>query len=262
MKGLSTSSVVVVGRRKFGESDLVVELLSDEGTQAVFAPGARNSRRRFPGGIELFTSADVELQQWNGRMAMLKSWTVRARRLGLRSGLDRIGTATFVTELVRLATPGATGSAEVLALLEAALDALAEGQPGLSVAIGVEFGLLRALGLCPELARCVQCGGQTDRMALDLRRGGAFCLEHTRSEACFSTALLAQLSSGEGVDLSWQADAMGPTLEAEAYQFLSAQLGRSCASRSMFRVGDGAPVRSAAASRGRPRTSALPVARL
>lgn len=159
----------------FGESDRIVHLLTARtGRLTAIAKGARRSRRRFPGTLDVFNHLEI-----NGRvkprasMAFLEQAKLLNPFLGLRSDPSRYALASFVTEMLdRLSPEGITGpeakglfryATESLGLLETV-------RPTATLRLLLELRGFDALGLRPELGRCVRCGRvPSDQVAQDHR---------------------------------------------------------------------------------------------
>lgn len=177
---------IVIQVRDFGEAHRIVELLTLEvGRVALVARGARASRRRFAGCLDLFISLQVQAR--SGR----DLWTLQAAdvvdaRLGLRRDLDRIARASTLCEWVRWLCPEHEPQPAIYAVLEAALDALGAGDvagaasayPRLLVAAGI-MPPARELGTVdPAVTDVLQGGWCTDTaVARDIERHLAAYLE-------------------------------------------------------------------------------------
>lgn len=84
------------------ESDLILTVLTDtEGKLALLAKGARRSKRRFMGGLDLFDCGEltVQPQRAEGRLPLLEAFTERESFLGLRSDLLRLSLASTLLEI-------------------------------------------------------------------------------------------------------------------------------------------------------------------
>jgi len=147
----------------YGESDRIVHLLTrDRGRLTAIAKGARRSRRRFPGTLDLFNHLQIE-GSLRPRASM--AFLVRARLvdayLGLRSDPVRYALASFLAEMLdRLSPEGLQGpEAERLFVFAVESLGLVESiRPNATLRVLLELRVLDALGLRPELGRCVRCG--------------------------------------------------------------------------------------------------------
>lgn len=147
----------------YGESDLVVHLLTPEaGRLAAIAKGARRSRRRFPGTLDLLNHLRVTAERRRpGTLARLDHAALLRTFETTRASPRRFALACYLVELVSRLAPEGGARADSERLFDFALGALRavearEPDPRLRVLL--ELRALDALGLRPELRRCVRCG--------------------------------------------------------------------------------------------------------
>jgi DNA repair protein RecO (recombination protein O) len=147
----------------FGESDRIVHLLTAEsGRLTAIAKAARRSHRRFPGTLDVFNHLRIEgRMRPRASMAFLEKAQLIDPYLGLRQDPVRYALASFLAEMLdRLSPEGLTGG-EARGLFEFAvqsLSLLASQKPDRALRGLLELRALDALGLRPELGRCVRCG--------------------------------------------------------------------------------------------------------
>jgi DNA repair protein RecO (recombination protein O) len=147
----------------FGESDRIVHLLvPDSGRLTAIAKGARRSRRRFPGTLDLFNHLRVRVERRrSSAMARLDQATLIESFTPLRNQLPRFAMACYLLELLDRLAPegGARGDMQRLfSFALEALRALAARAPDMRLRTLLELRALDALGLRPELRLCVRCG--------------------------------------------------------------------------------------------------------
>ncbi|MBK8013409.1 MAG: DNA repair protein RecO [Deltaproteobacteria bacterium] len=174
---------VVAGTRASREADLVVSLFTPAGRMSAYAYGAKKSRTRFLGALDLFATIDAELcpqRKSAFGMPTLRSAVVRTARLGLRDDLGKIALGAYVVELVTTVGPEGTGAGELFELLTRTLDQLVHAPASSVLRRTFELRLLLAMGCQPELSGCVVCGSDQaqGRWFLDLERGGLLCSRH------------------------------------------------------------------------------------
>lgn len=150
---------------EFGEADLVVHLLTAEsGRFTAIAKSARKSLRRFPGTLDVFNRLAIEGRtRPRGGMGLLERARLVDPHLGLRRDPARYALASFLVELLDRLSPEAMERAEaepLFALAAQSLAFVAQAKPTASLRVLLELRLLDALGLRPELGRCVRCGRQ------------------------------------------------------------------------------------------------------
>jgi DNA repair protein RecO (recombination protein O) len=135
----------------FGESDLVVHLLTaDAGRFTAIAKSARKSLRR---------------TRSLGGMGFLERARLVDPHLGLRSDSARYALASFLIELLDRLSPEGMEPAEsrpLFALASGSLALVERTRPTPTLRLLLELRLLDALGLRPELGRCVRCGREPD----------------------------------------------------------------------------------------------------
>lgn len=172
----------------FGESDRIAHLLTPESARlTVIAKGARRSRKRFPGALDLLCHVSVQIERRRPQgMARLEQARLLDPFAALRADPARFALACYATELVdRLAPEGAGGreAERLFAALLGALRAIAAGPPDARLRVLLEVRLLAALGLAPELGRCVRCGRGLEAGPAPLfavAEGGALCVRCAR----------------------------------------------------------------------------------
>ncbi len=150
---------------EFGESDRIVHLLvPDSGRLTAIAKGARRSVRRFPGTLDLFNHLRIAVDARRpSAMARLDQATLVRPFAGLRTSSARFALGCYLVEILdRLAPEGATrGDARRLfAFALAALEHASRAPLDLRLRPLLELRVLDALGLRPELRRCVRCGDE------------------------------------------------------------------------------------------------------
>jgi DNA repair protein RecO (recombination protein O) len=167
----------------FGESDRIAHLLTPETARlTVIAKGARRSRKRFPGALDLLCHAAVHVERRRPQaMARLEQARLVDPLAALRADPARFALACYVAELVDRLAPEGAGGRDARRLFDVtlgALRAIAAGRPDARLRVLLEVRVLAALGLAPELGRCVRCGSALEpgRPAVfHVAEGGALC---------------------------------------------------------------------------------------
>lgn len=147
----------------FGESDRIVHLLTaDGGRLTAIAKAARRSQRRFPGTLDVFNHLAIEGRlRPRASMALLERARLIDPFLGLRVTPARYALASFVLEMLDRLSPEGLAGGEAERLFGFALESLGlltRVDPTPSLRLLLELRALDALGLRPELLRCVRCG--------------------------------------------------------------------------------------------------------
>lgn len=170
--GSFACEAVLLRSVEFGESDLVVHLLTAEtGRFTAIAKSARKSLRRFPGTLDLFNRLAIEGRtRPRGGMGFLERARLVDPHLGLRRDPTRYALASFLVELLDRLSPESLEMDEagrLFALASESLAAVERDRPTPSLRILLELRVLDALGLRPELARCVRCGREPGAQVAD-----------------------------------------------------------------------------------------------
>jgi len=153
---LYKTAAIVLKRFDLGEADRVLTVLTPhDGKLRLIAKGVRRPTSRLGGTLE--------------------PW------LNLRDRLESAATAWYVGELAERATEEQANAYPVYAVLRRAFQLLDDGMAPGRVARWFEFGLADALGVRPEVERCVECdrvleAGESFRWVPSL--GGVLCERH------------------------------------------------------------------------------------
>jgi len=183
------------------ESDRLVHLYTEDlGRVSALAKGARRSRRRFPGSLELFSLIDVRLVA-PPRSALMRLEAARVYRSleGLSGDLLRYAIACHFVELLDRLTGDGEGNPELFAFATGVLDVLRAEAPDRLLALLILAKTLARLGYRPQLVACAACNAPLvgALVAFSVRQGGAVCAACAPSGGLgVSTALLAQLERG------------------------------------------------------------------
>ncbi|MGH0033378.1 MAG: DNA repair protein RecO [Myxococcota bacterium] len=175
----------------FAESDRILHLLVPElGRVTVMAKHARKSVKRFGGTLDLFNHLTVEIARKRaGLMSRLDKARLVHGHAPLRSDPRRFALGCYLLEMLdRLAPEGGREDdmRRLFAFALSSLGWLAERSPDLQVQVLLELRALDALGLRPELSRCVRCGNDPfrkggggvrsgDRVGFHVPEGGTLC---------------------------------------------------------------------------------------
>lgn len=158
-----TSEALVLRALDYGESDRIVHLLTPgRGRLAAIAKGAKRSKKRFPGTLDVFNHLEVQIAaRRSSGLARLEHSKLVDWYPGLRRRPARFALASTLVELLDRLAPEAAGGPEPARLFRFARDSLAalsEAEPDARLRVFLELRALDALGLRPELSRCVRCG--------------------------------------------------------------------------------------------------------
>lgn len=152
---LYRSEGIVLRRRKQGEADRVLTLCTPQGKIEVIVKGARKTRSRKAGHVELFARSNFVISRVKNSWDIVSQAEMVEPHILLRSDLLRGTHARYAVELLdRFFAQGEGGSA-LFDLLNHTLTWLCEdGDPDLSIRF-YEQHLLGLAGFRPELFRCM-----------------------------------------------------------------------------------------------------------
>ncbi len=182
-----TSDAIVLRHVKQGDTSHVVTLLTRTGGKiAVLAKGNRKPGSRFSAGLELFSLSRITYRLREHRdLVFLDGCELERAFERLRQDVFGYAAAGACAELADRIVPEGASSAEIFALLAAALDVLdqvvplPDGEEMRLAALPVAFQLqlMEELGIAPELTECAACGAADleGGGALSARRGGLLC---------------------------------------------------------------------------------------
>ena len=180
MKELRTRALVL---RTFdqAESDRLVHLYTESlGRVSAIAKGARRSRRRFPGTLEILNLLEVRLIE-PPRTSLLRLEGARLERPfeRLANELRRYAIACHFVEILDRFTGEHESNPELFRFAVGVLDVLAEEEPDPLLALLIFVKTLAHLGYRPQLQTCSVCGrslqAHSGSVAFVVRQGGAVC---------------------------------------------------------------------------------------
>ncbi len=162
-----------------GESDRVVHLYTEQlGRVSAIAKGARRSRRRFPGTLEIFSLLDVRIvDPPRSSMMRLESARLAHPIEGLTEDLGRYAIACHFLELLDRLTGENESNPDLFRFVVGALEVLGTEAPDRLLALLLLAKTLARLGYRPQLRECVLCGAPVAgrRAIFSARQGGAIC---------------------------------------------------------------------------------------
>lgn len=211
-----------------GESDRLVHLYTEHlGRVSALARGARRSRRRFPGLLEIFALLRVQLVE-SPRTSILRLDAAGLERAaeGIPSDLGRYAIACQLLEILDRFTAEHEANPELFRFAAGVLEVLDDETPDPLLALLVLSKTLARMGYRPQLVVCGECGrglgAGAGTVAFAPRHGGAVCARCAAPEdARVQASLLAALESGLRRPLRERATlGLGPTAVRRAGQLL------------------------------------------
>lgn len=178
--GRYQTQALVLRTTALGEADRIVTLLSADGRKLrAVARGARRSRRRFLGCLELFSQVDITVAGRSGsHLERLEEAVLLDGHQPIREELSRFAHACYALELCEAFTVEGDANAGFWKLLVDVLRLL-DQRPLRAVEVCyLELRVLQVAGLCPDFSACLGCGRrQAQRWYADRAASGLFCAE-------------------------------------------------------------------------------------
>lgn len=160
------TEAIVLRLTDYGEADRIVSLFTlEQGKLQGIARGAKRSRKRFGGALELFAHLKLQLHLGPG-LATLVSADIVSIFPGIRGELAKIGSAAYACELVERLTPDEEPNPRLFRLLYCYLERLNLAPLSPSDRRFFAVNLLKILGYQPEL----EVRGVSDQTARLLAR--------------------------------------------------------------------------------------------
>jgi len=185
-----------------GESDRVVHLYTETlGRVSAIAKGARRSKRRFPGTLEILSVVDVRLvDPPRAQLARLEGAKLVRAFEGIPTNLGRYAIACQFLELLNRVTPDRQPQPELFQFAFGVLDVLDGETPDPLLALLVLAKTLARIGYRPQLVRCALCAADLPSdgsVGFVPAHGGAVCRRCAGpEEARIPARLLRALEAG------------------------------------------------------------------
>jgi DNA repair protein RecO len=145
---LYTTDALILRTYKLGESDrIVVFLTRDRGKKRGVAKNARQSRRRFGGGLEPLTCARVGYMERERRDLVSLSYVEQVRSPLSAADGEALGYVCYFAELIDEWAQEADPNETLFRLGSSMVDAIADGVPIGPLARYFEYWLLRLQGV-------------------------------------------------------------------------------------------------------------------
>ncbi|MDP4000373.1 MAG: DNA repair protein RecO [bacterium] len=177
---LSKTKGVVLRTINVGEADRILEIFTDDrGKLRAVARGVRKIRSKLAGHLEPFTYVDLLLAKGKGDLPVIAGAKALSHYQGIRTDLDRVAVASYLSELVGKLNADEDVSRQVLSLVRAAFSALEGGYEPRLVADYYQWQAITLAGLRPDLYACVECGRKLfpNELAFSPGLGGVLCKE-------------------------------------------------------------------------------------
>ncbi len=175
---------IVLKKTKLGESDLILTLLIEDGSQVrAVAKGARKPGS-FAARLELYSCVDLLIVEGKS-LDIIKEVRIVASNEHIRTSLERTTCASVMAEFLDKVTQVGLEHDRLYALSNKAFQTLGETAPEQAPAL-MDAHLLKTIALCgfkPTFDRCVLCGeavlanhaNLSDIVSLAVLEGGVVC---------------------------------------------------------------------------------------
>lgn len=181
--GTYRARVIVLRKTRLGESDLILTMLSEDGSQIrAVAKGARKPSSQFASRLELYAVAEVLLASGRSLDIVKEARLVRGFKR-IRSSMERAAGASGMAELLDRVTQLGLENEKLFALTESAFEHL-DGAEIKAVPALTAAHILKAMafsGFRPSLATCVCCGKDVNlaqagsTIFVSYAEGGSIC---------------------------------------------------------------------------------------
>jgi DNA repair protein RecO (recombination protein O) len=238
---IQKAEAFVLRTQPFRTSSLIVTAFSRPfGKIKGIAKGVRKEGVARPGSFEPFTLLEmVFYEKIRSELHLISETTILETHEKLRSELEPLATAYYLTELVDQLTQPHDPHEAIFELLQFSFRSLPTVNPGL-LARFFEVSILCEVGLFPDLQSCTGCGEKhQESVSFNIRQGGIFCVRCRGRSAGGKVVSSAALEAMRLFAARRAEEAGSYLLEAETEgeigelieQFLSDRLGKRLASR-------------------------------
>ncbi len=168
------TDAIILHQTNLSSNSRVVDVLSPElGRLKLIAHGARASKRRFAGALDLFVSVRAVILP-RGKLWTLQAIDPYALRLGIRTSIEAFERANRLLDCCRTLCPEAHAMPLCFHALEQGLNALDVGD--INDAALVYGSFLQEAGICPDGDYCDHCRSpMTTRLNVDPHSGQLHC---------------------------------------------------------------------------------------
>ncbi|HMQ11314.1 MAG TPA: DNA repair protein RecO [Oligoflexia bacterium] len=176
------TQAIVLSSSVYGENDMIISLLTkDFGKISAFAMSAKKSKKRFSGGIDLFSYLHVQLKPPKSKSSFL--WRLEKTQLlnafyPLRSDLKALASMSYLSECLKKLLADEQKQETIFLWWEQTLNQVANGDCKNNIDyLKMDFELLSMLGYRPHIYNCVHCAKeqQQERFYFSFEKGGTLC---------------------------------------------------------------------------------------
>ncbi|MEF9841472.1 MAG: DNA repair protein RecO [Raoultibacter sp.] len=189
--------VIVLQKTKLGETDLILTLLAEDGSQIrAVAKGARRPSSPFSSRLELYSQAQVLLAAGRS-LDIVKEAQIIESNAELRHDMEHAAAAAPLAELLNKVTQLGLVSPQVFLLTQVCLSAIGKASPTGALVITAAH-LLKAVsfsGFRPSLSRCARCGNPIDYCVADVKTAVSYTEGGVICKACAPSSDVVLLST-------------------------------------------------------------------
>jgi DNA repair protein RecO (recombination protein O) len=173
-------TALVLRKTKLGETDIILTLLAEDGSQVrAVAKGLRKPGSRFGGRLEPYSAVDLLMHTGKSLEIVTEARTV-ASHSGLREDFDRSAAAAVVADLLDKISVQGQVEPRLFALANTSFAVMEQSAIGVLPQLVIGF-LIKAMsmhGYRPELQSCAACAAVCAEGASDfsLAHGGVLCV--------------------------------------------------------------------------------------
>jgi DNA repair protein RecO (recombination protein O) len=163
-KSVQTDAIVLRGS-DVGEEDRILTILTrDLGLVRAAAGGARSIKKGRAAALDLFVHSRLEVYTSSkaGRMQRIRASEAINPFLALRQDYDNVCCASYMAEILSRTAQEGDPAPELFDLLRDCLGQLESGRERNLVLLIFIMRTLLALGMAPELEKCLKCGQEVD----------------------------------------------------------------------------------------------------
>ena len=227
---LIASEALLVRSIPYGESDLIVQLLTEsDGRLSAIVRGGRKSQKRVGGALEPFHTIRVEIDDRGREISTLKEARIAKVRANIAKSLDALDAGGAALRWARQLCPTRTPEPGAWATLMHLLDELDAGaaHPRVELAAAA-LRLIADVGYALDLDRCVGCGKPRPpgRPAyVDASRGGIVCTACGGARRLLDAELLDVARAAQAGDASGVTEAHAAEILALVEEAMGAHAG-------------------------------------
>ncbi len=162
-------AAIVVGHTDYGESDRILRLVTPErGRVSAMARGARKSKKRFGGTLDLGNRVDLILTTGRGKLPLITQSDLVRGTGHVRDSLEGLALLPYLCEWVEALSQADHLEPKLFGVLDVALAVLdaATAPPTPVFRWGLEAKALTFAGLTPVLTACAACGEALEDAAI------------------------------------------------------------------------------------------------